>query len=63
MVLSDQDVCSDALGVTHRSPAPCSGALLLSLGGTPVPPAVPQTPVLAVLQRRAQEGAQGAPLM
>lgn len=36
--------------------------LLLSLGGTPVPPAAPQTPVLAVPQSRGQEGARGAPL-
>lgn len=55
-MLCHHDVHLDAVGVTRRSPAPCSGALLLSLGGTPVPPAAPQTPVLAVPQSRGQEG-------
>lgn len=55
-MLCHHDVHLDAVGVTRKSPAPCSGALLLSLGGTPVPPAAPQTPVLAVPQSRGQEG-------
>lgn len=49
--LEASELCS-----RHRSLAPCSGALLLSLAAPPVPPPAPLTPVLDVPQSRSGSG-------